>query len=265
MSSDRRLKRGLKDLSPIFNSVLPHEQKSYPIAPASVEEEIHSFVHFTELGGDTVRQEFYSSLLVECQKRSFLPKIVNVTNQQKLESEEIKSYFPSAISKQRLSWDEFRHGKKMSLQNTYKNEEMKTMTIFDVHSQISQNFKDFMPLIDHWVFVVEPKIEQLSEVYRMIKGTRILNHHLKYYLLFKTTIEDAGVTFLKNEINRLMAKHLQCEILDLGCWGNSASSVTVSWDAFFEAQDFFKDEYANQKDSFLYYIEHGQALEQRAI
>jgi hypothetical protein len=239
-------------------------QRSFPSAPLSIEDKIHSFVHFTELGSGDIRQEFYSSLLVECQKRSFFPKVIKIKDDQAPKAK-TEGYFPAAVTKQVISWDEFRKGKKTPLQSIMKNEEMKTMTIFDIHPQATKNFQDFIPLIDHWVFAIEPEIEQLNEFYRMIKGTRVLNNHLKYYLLFKTNREDLSVSFLKDGINCLLEKHLKCEAFDLGSWGTRGVSVAVHWGTFFEAQESFQDEYSDQKDSFLYYIEHGQSLEQRAI
>lgn len=264
MSIDRGLKRGLKDLSPIFNVTPSIVHPSFPSSFSSIEERIHSFIHFTEFGTDDIRQAFYSSLLAECRQRSFFSKVIEIRGEITTGTK-TDDYFPQAIAKQCISWEEFREGKKMPLHGAVKSAGMKAMTLFDIPAQEAEKFKDFIPLIDHWVFALEPKIEQLNECYRMIKGTRILNEHIKYHLLFKTDIEDLSVSFLKNGMHRLLYKNLRCEAFDLGSWGNRGVSVTVQWDVFFEQQHARQNEHASQKDSFLYYVEHGQAVNQRAV
>jgi hypothetical protein len=98
-------------------------------------------------------------------------------------------------------------------------------------------FKRVIPILDKWVLHLRPQTESLNEAYKMLKVSARLNPHLEYYLLFDGSGKDARGDLLYERFSEMVSRRLG---LTIGWLGNfhmgksgGAGGVNLSLENFF--------------------------------
>lgn len=174
-SEERRLKRGLKDVSNLFVEDTSLEGKFFDAQES-----------FLKCVG-VYRPMSPSSVLISTKIASLLTRcgissaILSVGR--KLEPG-VRSLFEGPCLE--IPWNDFEQLKRKALLMKIESSVRRQVLFLDFEEHSSEHLKSVVPLLDRWVFSVPPTVDGIIEAYRMIKGTRrLVQPPLQYYLVFE--------------------------------------------------------------------------------
>jgi len=189
----RKLKRGLKDISPLFEAVerAPFRLEASEekgglrlISLFSPEHDAKSLVLSQYLVSQLASQNHAASVISLRQKGAGLDKFQEI-----FESSEYGFRPPTEASR----------------------------TLFlDFDPSNPEQFRKIVSVLNQWIFLVRPEMENLSECYRMMKASAALNNHLEYFLLFDSVSTDEQASLLFEKYGELVARRLGIHLSCLG-------------------------------------------------
>lgn len=80
----------------------------------------------------------------------------------------------------------------------------------------SHEFERNVPLVDKLIMHVQPNMECIMECYRAVKRSISLNAHLEYYFLFDGFLNDKRGEFLFERLSELVSQNLGVQLIWLG-------------------------------------------------
>lgn len=229
--SERRLKRGLEDLSPLFHS----KPTAVPMLPAAPRPTPPAFdVQFLTVcvpdheGDAFFANAYLASLMVR--QTDLLASLVSIApGFNKLPSESVSPLPSLELLDSRISRVVLSHQELWALTQNHLTQGQGSPPPFsETHSEGSLVFLDFEPsqfraleelalLLDRVVLFVEPRAESLREAYRLVKIFWNLNREIEFYLLFRgQVLARAQKEFLFERFSLITSRFLGVSISWLG-------------------------------------------------
>ena len=206
----RKLKRGLKDISPLFEGET-HDTSApmMPAAPVLMAPAVESagfrlaalFSPIPEASPLLLSQILVSRLLVQNRQASIL-------------SLGLSEKAPQS-GNLNLSWEKFQEICETSGRTSISPEISHTLFLDFDYANLEQ-FQKTIPLLDQWILVVRPDMESLTESYRMMKASQALNGRLEYFLLFDNRLPDDQASRFFEKYGEFVSRRLGIHLSWLG-------------------------------------------------
>ncbi|MBN1687827.1 MAG: hypothetical protein JW893_01870 [Candidatus Omnitrophica bacterium] len=216
MDPKRRLKRGLKDISPLFQQKVETVERQNLLNEKRIE--CLSVFNPDRPGSSLFLTSYLASRVADT---SCPCTIISLTSRYLGRPEDAPTIlqsesFGSNIRWVSFTWDqlervwEYPHDVVSS--ESFANQ--KFFLDFE-YNRIAQ-FDKIIPVLDKWILLVRPNIESLSEVYKAMKASMALNPHLEYYLLFDGAVTQEKGSFLYEKFSEMTSRHLGLSVTWLG-------------------------------------------------
>lgn len=226
----RMLKRGLKDISPLFGS--SSGQKGLK------EREEPSIQCISIFSPDNSGDSLFLNTLLASQMASAERTCSIISIGTKPGRQESGVYSPSVrreslsayLSQVRLTCDEALMVMNRPVQAHTSNLRQSTLLFLDIDFTNVTYFERLIPMLDKWVFLIQPTAESVIEAYRMIKGTRMLNPSVEYFVIVEGRPEDEAASIIFERFSELLARQLGIHLGWLGYLHPPRTSKSFSAD-----------------------------------
>lgn len=205
----RRLKRGLKDISPLFDQESKEENKqiyvpskmSKPLKTLSVYDPRHGF---SSLPLNT----FFASFLKTLGHESVVVTL----------REDHKSLSgvggPSDVKRFIINHQQFQT---ICRSDSGKGENLSgSVLFFDFNPMNPVHFKTVLPVLDQWIFSLTPDFESLAEAYKVMKAAIPVNPNLEYFVMYEGPQNESKEALLFERFSELVSRRLGVGINWLG-------------------------------------------------
>ena len=225
LNEERKLKRGLKDISPLFS----REREEKTVLVENAESGIQILNVFSpDLAGDSLFLNTYLASQVASRERPC--SILSIHSRYLERERETEERNGSAcgrksnaleslgahLKRHTLSWDELEQVWQRPLAPRLSAQPRAQILFLDFEYSQAPYFERVIPLLDTWILYLEPSLESLSEAYKMIKAASTLNVHLEYFLLFAGKPADKKGDYLYERFSDMAARRLGVSLNWLG-------------------------------------------------
>lgn len=232
-NEERKLKRGLKDISPLFSR--EKEEGEGGTVVESVEPSIQILSVFSPgLSGDSLfLNTYFASQLASrerpCSILSIHSRYLERTRVENGNLRESAAQESLGIHLKRhiLSWDEFDQVWQRPLAPRLSAQPASQILFLDFEYSQAPRFEKVAPILDKWILYLQPTFESLSEAYKMIKAASALNVHLEYFLLFAGRPTDKRGAHLYEMFSDMAARRLGISLNWLGSLHLPRGSQTI--------------------------------------
>ncbi len=239
MQDARKLRRGLKDISPLFTSKREIAAPVFHVRcvpPVEDPSEPESLVHpgFDQEGHLEILSVFCpnmtgDSLLLNTYVASRLASAMCPCTVISIQSNYLKSAdgkakflpnesFVGPLKQVSLAWGQFEAIISRPLHLNPGQYPASQMLFLDFEHQQIPRLEKVVSILDKWIIVVEPTVESLGEAYKMMKVTKSLNNRLEYFLLLDGKIAGATGGLLFERFQEMVAGRLGINLVWLGCF-----------------------------------------------
>lgn len=222
MEDSRKLKRGLKDISPLFSN--PQESGQGDILVRSGAPDIQCLSLFsqeTPEGLRSLRQYLGTRLGTEdcpcfmVRIDSAVPKTNGKGSEQRWA--EIPRTPPGFFQEYGLTWEQCQNFFKKDIASAKAYPSAGGFTVFlDFSYARLDYFEKILPLLDKWILLIEPKLRSLTETYRMIKASLLLNRSLEYFVLIQGPSDSENISVLFEQFSEFVTRRLGVHLNWLG-------------------------------------------------
>ncbi|MBI3313138.1 MAG: hypothetical protein HYZ83_02750 [Candidatus Omnitrophica bacterium] len=217
----RKLKRGLKDVSPLFGIVEEPIASPAIVSPCletpgrrleilnvfSVDHPEESLFHNTYLASRISGIHFPSCVI------SIKPSYGVDSHAKKAED---MGPSKSDLKHLSLSWEEFEKIIVRPIPNEYFQNPPAQSLFLDFNYYKIPHPEKMISILDKWVLIMRPTSESLTETYKMIKAAQPVNPHLEYFIFMdEESAEPVNPSFFE-QFSELAAKHLGISLVWLG-------------------------------------------------
>lgn len=205
-SDERRLKRGLSDVSPLFEDK-SRERTAWDAGDFFLK--CVSVYRPFSRGSIAVASKLLSVLC-----RGGMPGTVLSIGKTAGESKG----WTDAESVRCVSWSEFERLKRRNLSAQSLAVKGRQVIFLDFDERASLFLRSALPLLDRWIFSVPPTVDGIMEAYRMMKGTRgVAPAMLQYCLVFEGDgREREADELLFEKFSSLLSRKLGINLVWLG-------------------------------------------------
>lgn len=218
MSEIKKLKRGLEDVSPIFQqasgsplSVNPGEDLGqngavewvgvYSAAQAHADRYLAAF-----LASQFQLHRIHASVLAfQFEERS-----------EATAGGGDSAYKSDNIRCDSVEWNRFLNLWAMTPDMHYAKDKKRQLVFIDSDLMCPFKFERVVPLLDKWILHVQANTESILECYRAVKRSISLNAHIEHYFMFDGKENDKRGEFLFEHLGGLMAQNLGIQLTWLG-------------------------------------------------
>lgn len=212
MDEPRKLKRGLKDISPLFGSETA--SRNIISIPRFAENAIRPRVDCLSIFGSELDSDasFLTAYLASKLTASDRPcAVVSLTDSSPSNASAGAGFYPRHFS---FSWSQF---ESICRRPPERNSALQPQTIvLDFDYGCAAHFEKMIPILDQWILFVQPHIENLNETYKMIKASLPLNPHMDYFLLYDGEPADCRGSFLFEQFSEILSRRLGVALVWLG-------------------------------------------------
>lgn len=230
MEGARRLKRGLKDLSPLFESEkgdrLLFESKSNLSPFSSPSFQVLS-VFSPDLSGDSLfLNSFFASRLARKEQPCTILSIQSRYTQARASwaPESLGPYLKRRV----LFWDEFEKICRRPLSLSTDEEPLSQILFLDLELLHAPHAEKAVTLLDTWIIFIRPTLESMAESFKMIKAASSLNPKLEFFLLFEGSPSDPRGPYLYERFSEMVSRRLRAPLAWLGCLHLPKNSQAIS-------------------------------------
>ena len=203
----RKLKRGLKDISPLFETEVPEPLTMEPGFEKTGLRLIGLFSPDRNANPSALNECLVSQLLAQNNSAS----ILSLTPKGGSVGVDLKKPWHHF-----LRWEKFQEIFESSERAPYTLPEMSHTLFLDFDYSNPEQFQKVVSVLDQWILVVRPEMESLSESYRMMKVSKALNSRLEYFLLFDRVTADDQASRLFEKYSELVSRRLGIHLSWLG-------------------------------------------------
>jgi len=212
MDNSKKLVRGLKDISPLFNTVSTE-------APVRRSPEVQVLgVSSPDCEGDSLLlNTFFASQIASPDKPCSLLSILSRHTKVSAGSGKgMPESFGDRLERYCLYWDELWdlfNGPFLPRAEGV----LQSRDIFlDFEYRHLLHFEKVVSLLDKWVLLLKPTAESLTEGYKMMKVGLSLNPQLEFYITLSGKAEDARGVMVFDRFSDFVLKHLDTHLGWLG-------------------------------------------------
>lgn len=238
----RKLKRGLKDISALFEESRAKNSQDTSIPSASVPSSVCSQkgkISCLSVYDALNPKEslFYGGLLGNFLARSDRP--VTIASFGNEETAQSLHHFGSHLKYLALKWpmgvgQETQLFDEESLPNHHE------VVFWNFPRGAAEDYSEILKTLDHWIFVLHPSSGSFLESYRQLKWMNSLQMPISYGLIYEGDKSDPRAEILFEKFSMMASKHLG---MNLSWWGHmrlpregKVSQVEVNFDQMFSSQ-----------------------------
>ena len=211
MEPPQKLKRGLKDISPLFGKpeFLVEDRPNLPDGKTQC-----LSVYSANLPGDSL---LLSTFLASKLAQPVMPCFILTLQTDPHEGGQAsRSSFLSQgesygdyLKRLTLVWEEFdqmcHSGNLKGPVPEGRRESTETLFLEFDHSDLHL-FRKLVPLLDKYVLMIQPSLESMTECYRMVKSLLCFNPDLEFYLLFEGSSSDPRGEILFERFSSMVSR-----------------------------------------------------------
>jgi len=212
MSDVKKLKRGLEDLSPLFQGSKRLQVLDSPVPP-----ETREFAPTGSIlaicrgdGSNFSAAPLMAGMLFPQEKDALLLTITDGVSVPKV------SQPYGGLYRCPLSWTDFRKLCSKTEARTEAPLNLARNVVLDFDLRTGFPEESLLPLVDKCLFWIQPEFEHLSSVYKLIKSVSSLNHGLECYLVYEGEARDTRGEFLFEKLAALCLQQLGLDLTWLG-------------------------------------------------
>jgi len=255
MSELKKLRRGLKDVSPLFLEIKEREAPIWlgpSTEPTSLKKaaECWSVVRAERPSDSSYHNTAFA---VQIAARRQACWILTLSKQQTAGGEPgpLGTYaHPSGVKHLFLTWEDWNKivGQPRAGSAAGPQPASSRLMFLDFDFSDGQAFEKVIPILDKWIFLVRPSFEALTETLKMIKASLLLTNHLEYFVIFdgKASGRQAGLFF--ERFSEVAARRLGVNLGWLGPW-----TCSLALDALFE--NISPSTHEVEKNALAYFIQ----------
>lgn len=207
MDDRRRLKRGLKDISPLFAQTKPVSPSVSAADNSCAETQTVAILNPEFLGDTPALTSWFASEVKS------LGSDVTILSLNAQGSETARGSSPErSVRHLNLNLDQF-EGVCRSLPQAFEKVE-NGILMFDIDWANIIHFEKAIPILDKLILVMNPTLESITEGYKWIKTSISLNQHLDHYLILSGGEGKAAVLF--ERLSEITARRLGIILNSLG-------------------------------------------------
>ena len=233
MNEPKKLKRGLRDISPLFDPNAKSVEEPTVLVNQEVGLRVLSVFSPDFKGDRRLLSQMLGLKLCSADHGGSILSIASTETAQKVEEEDRRQENPEILnpSLKRFNCTEndldtifqAQHSREVSFLNTQ-------TIIFDFDHYEPKVFEKIMPVIDQWVILIRPTLEGVSEAYKLIKASVALNPDLEYFLAVDALQDDPRVGELYEKLSDMISRRLHVQLNWLGCMPVSKGIRALSWE-----------------------------------
>jgi hypothetical protein len=216
MNDSKKLKRGLKDISPLFNE-MEHPPAQNISAPSfETATALQCLSVFSPHPEESLMLNSYFASKLSMTGSDCAIITLNDLRLTQLRKP-LRTEAPvSHIKRLSLSWDQFEKVCYGPLPRRDSSFAKSRVLFMDFNLYATPYFEKLIPILDKWIFVVEPNAESLTESYKIIKASLSLNRHLEYFVLYRGMAQDSRSSQLFERFSDLISRKLGVHLGWLG-------------------------------------------------
>lgn len=211
---ERKLRRGLKDVSPLFDR---GENRTADTKPKSSKLQCVS-VFSPDFSADSLYLN--STLAFHLSNKERHCAVISLFGHSEIESLSPKKIFRNEflgpqMKRLCLSWDQFEticHDHTVSATD----DEKSKVLFIDFLPSCSIYFNKIVPMLDKWILIIEPTMESMSENYRIIKASAAINPRMDYFMMYHGAPEDTRGEVLFERLSHMASQRLGVQLSWLG-------------------------------------------------
>lgn len=226
IKEEKKLKRGLKDISPLFFEKGMPFSKAAPVVPVENDPSCTSIlsVFSPDIVGDSL---FLNSYVASHLASSARPCTV-LSLESGYHASPVSQLAPASLSnltmtamgpylrRAVLPWSDFIDICERPQKRIFGEPFARQMLFLDFEWQQVPHFEKIIPILQKWIILSQPNTDSLSQAYKMMKAAAQLNRHMRYFLLFEGEPMAGRGNFLFERFSQIVAKHLQIDLVWLG-------------------------------------------------
>lgn len=229
MSYPKKLKRGLEDISPLFQEARKNQPQllesgpEVPLSPVSVPA-FGSILGVCRGDGTNFGSAALLAGELFAHERDALLITLNdgVHAASSLLSREGLYRCP-------LSWTAFKKLCQAETSRPVPEKKLNRSVVLDFDLRTGFPEETLLPLLDKCIFWVQPAFESLSAVYKLIKSAASMNQALESYLVYEGKAGDIQGEFIFERLSQMCSQHLGINLTWLGsAWMDTENSRVVS-------------------------------------
>ncbi|HTL47495.1 MAG TPA: hypothetical protein VL688_05470 [Verrucomicrobiae bacterium] len=208
-ADEKKLKRGLKDVSQLFNGPSPGVLET---------RENEMFIKMVGIynPGDPGDALFLNGILAALVSTHYPSSILTVGERAEAEPKTAARPLPSATPHLGLPWDEFDKIRESPIHRHYSGSSPRHVMFINADFSQTARLPRVVPLLDKCLLLVRPDLESLMEAYKFVKGVQSLNPRLQYFLIFEGASQGESGCFLFEKFSSLLARRLGVGLVWLG-------------------------------------------------
>lgn len=212
MDASKKLVRGLKDISPLFQEEPPHSKISRPLELQVLG---ISSPHYDE--DSFFLNAFLASQFTSSEKPISLVSVFSRYSQppQDLEAENLASS-RSHFHRHCIYWDQLEDVITLAPES----HDPKRLVSRDIFLDFERHHLLYSPrvirLLDKWVLVMRPTAESLTEGYKMMKAGFAMNPEVEFFIILEGKAQEAQGRVIYEHFSNFIMRHLQVNLGWLG-------------------------------------------------
>ena len=216
-NEERKLKRGLKDISPLFGQ--EREVREVFVEGDKPPFQILSVFSPTLSGDSLFLNTYLASQLASRGKPCSILSIHSKYPERVKEREEnggsavarqptVQESLGAHLRRHTLSWETLEQVCARPIERRPSNQFPAQTLFLDLEYSQASHFEKVIPLLDKWILYLQPSLESLGEAYKMMKAASVLNVHLEYFLLYAGKPSDKKGDCLYERFSEIVARRL---------------------------------------------------------
>lgn len=229
MEEPRKLKRGLKDISPLFQSPEPEAEKKPCIS---------SSLHLPSFEGD-----FQVVSLFHPSRQDAVKRLCSVLAGKARDTGRactVLSMDPAGAQGTQAQREGVRFlnlgasdfetlGTQAGTSRVRASEPQASIVFLEYSPAYPLELRNLLPMLDKWVFWVDGTMENLAEVYRMMKAGSVWNKKTDYFLIYDGPAGDKTGSRLFEKLADMASRRLGISLYWLGSCLSSAAPEAVNY------------------------------------
>lgn len=211
----RHLKRGLKDISPLFQPQARKEQPKAPVVPSAVSGMPLQSLSIVCPEAPSNTFFFNACLAAKMQSQAYDCALISVADKMSKQKASAFQNEYSPVKRFQISLSQFEeicHSKSRSAENFGS-----SVFFFDFDYGNSIFLEKIIPILDKWILLIKPEQESILEGYKFIKAVLPLNANLEYFMIVNGLPTDQSGHFFER-FSEMVSRRLGVTLHGLGCF-----------------------------------------------
>jgi hypothetical protein len=216
----KHLKRGLKDLSPLFQANPQKQNAPLSVTPAPAPTPTTVLQSLNVLCPEAPQQSLFLNACMASKMQTLGYDSALISVRDKSHAEKPVTTPVRRFELSPAQFEEICHSKIRSSESFGS-----SVFFFDFDYQNPIHVKKVLPILDKWILLIKPEQESISEGYKFIKTSLAMNPGLEYFMMINGMAGNAS-TMLYERFSEMVSRRLGVALNWLGHFDLRFPSVT---------------------------------------